>query len=89
MAKNLSSCGGQRRDELKLGDRAGGGDGGAAETGEVVAIGSRDAFDQTEQAQASEFSREGCGTELGQERDQIGAAHATNVELGALQRAQQ
>ena len=58
LAKNLSSGKRHCGDDLELGKRAGGGDGGAAAAGEVVAVGSADAFDQAEGAQPMQLTRQ-------------------------------
>jgi hypothetical protein len=55
---------------------------GAASAGEVVAVGASDAFDDAELAQTGELSEEGGGRALGEQRPEIGAAQAGDVEAG-------
>ena len=51
-----------------FGETAAGSDGGAASAGEIVAIGTEDAFDDAEMAQTGELSGEGGGRGLAEER---------------------
>ena len=69
-----------------FGEAASGSDGGAASAGEIVAIGAGDAFDDAEVAQAGELPGEGGGRALGDERPEVGAAQAGDVEAGTLQK---
>ena len=62
---------------------------GAAGAGEVVAVGASDAFDDAELAQTGELSREGGGRALGEQRPEVGAALAGDVEAGTLQGREQ
>ena len=70
-------------------EAAASGDGGAASAGEIVAIGAGDRFDDAELAQASKMSGEGSGRALGERRQEVGAAEASDVEGGTLQGRQQ
>jgi hypothetical protein len=77
-------------DDGGLGEAASCRDGGAAEAGEVVAIGASDALDHAEVAQAAQLSGQPVRRELVvEERAEIGAADAGDVDLGVLQSAQQ
>ena len=69
-------------------ERARCGDGGAAQAGEVVAIGKRDLLDQAKPAQAPELARHRRGRRL-QPSHEIGSAPAVDVELAVLKRSQQ
>ena len=60
-------------------------DGGAAGAGEVVAIGAGDALDDGELAQAGEVPGEGGGGAWGEQRQEVGAAEAGNIEGRTLQ----
>ena len=72
-----------------LGEAATGSNGSATSAGEVVAIGAGDAFDDAEVAQAGELPGEGGGRALGDERPEVGAAKAGDVEAGTLQSREQ
>lgn len=87
-SEQTPSCGESGDDDL-LGESAGGGDGAATEAGQVVAIGASDFLDEAELAQAFEIAGDTGGGAIRQERLQIGAAHAADVERRALQGAQQ
>src|ERR1035437_3744206 len=88
LAKKLSSGTCQCRNDLKLGHGAGRRNGSSAQTCEVVTVGTSDAFDQTEGAQAMQLTRQ-CRIIQRDEWFDVGAAHAVNVELRALQGTQQ
>jgi len=75
----------QSGDDLELRQGTGGGDGGATQAREVIAVGARDAFDQAEGTQAMKLTRQARGAQLGHEARQVGATHAVDIELGALQ----
>ena len=66
-----------------------GSDGGAAGAGEIVTIGAGDAFDDTELAQAGELSGQGGGRAFGQQRQEVGAAEAGDVETRTLEGGKQ
>jgi len=68
-----------------FGEAAASRNGGTAGAGEVVAIGAADTFDDAELAQAGEVSGESGGRALGEQRQEIGAAEAGDVEGRALQ----
>ena len=70
-------------------EAAASGDGGTTGAGEIVAIGAGDTFDDAELAQASKMSGEGSGRALGERRQEVGAAEASDVEGGTLQGRQQ
>ena len=89
MAKTPLHRSGQHGDDAQLSERAGGSNGGTAEPCEVVAVGASDTFDDSERAEATQLTGQGCRGEIGQQADQIGTAHAVDVELGPLQSAQQ
>ena len=72
-----------------FGEAAASSNGGAASAGEVVAVGASDAFDDAEFAQTGELSGEGGGRALGEQRPQVGAAQAGDVEAGTLQGREQ
>jgi len=57
-AKNFSFDCGQRGDDAQFGNRACGGDGGATETCEVIAVGGGDALDEAEPSQPLELAGE-------------------------------
>ena len=63
-----------------------GSDGGAAGASEIVTIGAGDAFNDAELAQAGELSGEGSGRALAEQRQEISAAEAGDVEGGPLAR---
>ncbi len=68
-----------------FGEAAASSNGGAAGAGEVVAVGASDAFDDAELAQTSELSGESGGRVSGEQRPEVGAAQAGDVEAGTLQ----
>ena len=70
-----------------FGEAAASSDGGAASAGEVVAVGASDAFDDAELAQTGELSGEGGGRALGEQRPEVGAVQAGDVEAGTPQHA--
>ena len=72
-----------------FGEAAASGNGGAASAGEVVAVGASDAFDDAELAQTGELSGEGGARALGEQRCEVGAAQAGDVEAGTLQGREQ
>ena len=76
-------------DDGLLGKAAAGGDSTAAEAGEIIAVGSADALDQAEGAQAGELARYCGGRELVEDREKVGAANAGDIERGPLKNAQQ
>src|SRR4029077_15920815 len=57
--------------------------------GEVIAVGASDTFDDAELAQTGELSGEGGGRALGEQRPQVGAAQAGDVEAGTRQGREQ
>lgn len=83
----FSSC--QCRDDELLAKPACGGNGGAAESCQVVAVAARDFFDEAKKAQALEVPADAGGGKLRQKRLQVGAAHAGDIETRRLQSAQQ
>jgi len=89
LAKNVSACAGQSGNDLELCQGAGGCDGSAPQAREVVAVRAGDALDQAKQAQAPKLTREARVGVLGEEHFEVGAAYAMDVELRALQGAQQ
>ena len=89
MAKNLLQGGCECWHDAQFRDGTGSGDGGAAEAGEIVAVGARDTLDEAEIPQAAQLARQGCRGKMGQQADQVGAAHAVDIELRPLQCAQQ
>ena len=72
-----------------FGETATSGDSSAASTGEVVAIGTGNAFDDAEVAQAGELPGEGGGRAWREQRQEVGAAKAGDVEAGTLQGREQ
>ena len=72
-----------------FGEAAASSNGGAASASEVVAVGASDTFDDAELAQTGELSGEGGGRALGEQRPQVGAAQAGDVEAGTLQGREQ
>jgi len=72
-----------------FGEAAASSNGGATRAGEVVAVGASDLFDDTELAQTGELSGKGGGRALGEQRPQVGAAQAGNVEARTLQGREQ
>ena len=72
-----------------LGKAAASGDGGAAEAVKIIAVGTADALDQAEGAQAGELARYRGGRELVEDRKKVGAANAGDIEGGPLKSAQQ
>src|ERR1035438_1163076 len=81
-------CGGECWNDVEARQRASSGNGGAIESGEGVAIGMRDFFNQTQQAQPFELTRHCRWREL-QVLAQVCAAPAVDVELAVLQSSQQ
>jgi hypothetical protein len=65
------------------------GDGAAAETGEIIAVGTADALDQAEGAQTAELARYRRWRELVEDRKKVGAANAGDIEGRPLKGAQQ
>ena len=63
-----------------FGKAAAGGDRGSSGTGEVVPVSASDAFDDVQSAQAGELSGEGSGRALAEQRQEISAAEAGDVE---------
>jgi hypothetical protein len=80
---------GESRDDGLFSDSTSGGDGRAAQTGQVVAIAMNDFLDETELAQAPKLARDAGRRDLAQEGDEVGTADATDVELGTLKCTQQ
>jgi hypothetical protein len=72
-----------------LGEPAARGDCAAAETGEIIAVGTADALDQAEGTKAGELTRYRRGRELVEDRKKVGAANAGDIEGGPLKSAQQ
>ena len=72
-----------------LGKAAARGDDVAAETGEIIPVGTADALDQAEGAQAGELARYRRGRELVENRKKVGAANAGDIDRGPLKNAQQ
>ena len=85
----MSRLSGESRNDGLFGEAAASSNGGAASAGEVVAVGVSDAFDDAELAQTGELSREGGGRALGEQRSEVGAAQAGDVEAGTLQGREQ
>ena len=85
----MSSRSGKCGHEMELRERACGSDRGAAQAREIVAVRMSNAFDQAEDAQALQLARQVRGADTLNKGPQIGAAHAVDIELGALKRAQQ
>jgi hypothetical protein len=69
-------------DDGLLGKAAARGEGAAAETGKIVAVGTADALDQAEGTQAGELTRDRGGRELVEDRKKVGAANAGDIEGG-------
>ena len=65
-----------------FGEAAASSNGGAASAGEVVTVGPSDAFDVGADGRVV---GEGGGRTLGEQRPQVGAAQAGDVEAGTLQ----
>src|SRR3984893_12941951 len=91
---------GESRNDGVFGEAAASSNGGAASAGEVVAVGASDAFDDAELAETGELSREGGGgawgekgagggRALGEQRSEVAAAQAGDVEAGTLQGREQ
>ena len=80
---------GESRNDGVFGEAAASSNGGAASAGEVVAVGASDTFDDAELAQTGELSGEGGGRALGEQRPEVGAAHAGDIEAGTLQGREQ
>jgi len=76
------------RNDIESSERAGGGNRGAPESGQVVAVGMGDLFDQAEQVQSSELARQHRRRQV-QRGNEVGSSPAMDVELAALQGAQQ
>ena len=74
--------------DVEASEGTGGGDGGAPQASQIVAIGMRDLFDQSEHVKALELSRHRRWGDV-QVRQQIGATPAVDVELTQLQGTQQ
>src|SRR6516164_2043163 len=72
-----------------FGKAAAGGDRGSSGTGELVSVSASDAFDDVQSAQAGELSGEGSGRALAEQRQEISAAEAGDVEGGPLQGREQ
>jgi hypothetical protein len=72
-----------------FGEAAASGDSSAAGTGEIVAIGTGNAFDDAEVAQAGELPGEGGGRAWGEQWHEVGAAKASDVEAGTVQGREQ
>jgi hypothetical protein len=72
-----------------FGEAAASSNGGATGAGEVVAISAGDAFDDAEMAQTGELSGQGGRRALGNQRLEVGAAEAGDVEAGGLQGGEQ
>src|SRR5208282_175417 len=89
MAKIGSACGGESRNDAHLGEGAGCGDRGAAEAGQVVAIGAGDALDQAEPAHATDLPGKSSRAQAGNKGSQVCSAQSADVELRALQGAEQ
>ena len=89
MAKIESWCAGKSGHDVHFGDATGGGDGDAAEAGQVVAISAGDPLDQAEPADAIELSGESSRARIWNEGNQVCPAHAPDVELRSLQGAEQ
>src|ERR1700686_5923696 len=85
MAKIFSFCGGQGGHDVQLGDGTGSGDGGATKSGEVVAIGAGDAFEQSQRAQPFEAAGERGRVQGGHDDGEVCASQAADVELGPLE----
>ena len=75
-------------DDGLLGKATARGDSAAAEAGEIIAVGTADALDQAERAQAGELARYRGGRELIEDGKKVGAANAGDIEGGALKSAQ-
>jgi hypothetical protein len=79
----VSRLSGESRNDGLFGEAAASSNGGAASAGEAVAaVGASDAFDDAELAQTGELSGEGGGRALGEQRPEVGAAQAGDVEAG-------
>ena len=74
---------------MHFGNATGGGDGDAAEAGQVVAISAGDPLDQAKPADAIELSGESSRARIWNEGNQVCPAHAPDVELRSLQGAEQ
>src|SRR5260370_26080803 len=85
MKSNASQC----WDDCERGQSLAGGDGQAAAASEVVAVGISRALEQSEDAQAAQLPRQRGGRQRGQYSQQIATRQAMDVELGALDGAQE
>ncbi len=77
------SCEGGNDGELS--DAGGGGDGGSADAGEVIAIALCDALDEAEPAEAEEFAGDCGGGERCEYGSKVGATDAGDVESGWME----
>src|SRR5205823_11317658 len=77
------------RNDGVFGEAAASSNGGAASAVEVVAVGASDAFNDAELAQTGELSGEGGARALGEQRSEVGAAQAGDVEARTLQGREQ
>src|ERR1700720_2284292 len=80
--RDFRSC--ERRDDHGLSNTAERCGSGAADAGEVVAIGSRDPLDYAEGAESAKLAWEALGRELVEQREQVGAADAGDVDPRVL-----
>jgi hypothetical protein len=80
---------GKSWDDDLLGKAAAGGDRGSSSAGEIVAVSAGNAFDDVQSAQAGELSGERGGRALAEQRQEISAAEAGDVEGGTLQGREQ
>src|SRR6266403_1512562 len=76
-------------DDDGLGDTTNRGGGGTTDAGEVVAIGSGYALDETDVSQPAKLAREAMRGELVEQREQVGTADAGDVDPRVLQGMQQ
>src|SRR6266404_96035 len=84
---NLRSCEGGNDDGLS--DATKGSGGGTTDSGEVVAIGSGYALDEADVSHPAKLAREAMRGELVEQREQVGAADAGDVDPRVLQGVQQ
>src|ERR1700693_5872804 len=89
MAKIESARESKNGNDAHFGDAAGRSDGGAAEAGQIVAIGAGDPLDQAKLTHAVELSGEGGGGQGRDQGSQVSPAQSTDIELRALQGAKQ
>ena len=87
-SEQILSCGECWDDDL-FGEMAGGGDGVAAKSGQVIAVSVSDFLDEAQDTETFQVAGDTGHGEVGQEGFEIGTAHATDVELRALQGAEQ